>query len=134
MLGGGDITTRGQGDRTTAVVDPMGSLRIAGGLGRVGCEAAVPSLGLGGWGFSVGRRHAVVFHFVSEGHAWLRIEDAEPIELAAAVPSLRSRLADLGGRPGAPHRRDEKANRNQFTERADSADHRQRTETYSCRT
>jgi hypothetical protein len=26
-------------------------------------------------GFSVGRRHAAVFHFMSEGHAWLRIED-----------------------------------------------------------
>jgi hypothetical protein len=31
------------------------------------------------WEFSVGRRHVALFHFVSDGRAWLRIEDAEPI-------------------------------------------------------
>jgi hypothetical protein len=103
------------------------------GCPRRGTRARADA-GVGLLRFSVGHRHAAVFHFVSEGHAWLRIEGVEPIELAAAVPSLCSLLADLGGRPRAPLRRDEEANRNQFTERADSADHRQRTETYGCRT
>lgn len=49
----------------------------------------------GDWGFSIGRRDAAVFHFVSEGHACLRIEDAEPIEIAAGDLVVLPR--------GAPH-------------------------------
>jgi hypothetical protein len=31
------------------------------------------------WRLSIERRNAAVFHFVSDGRPWLRIEDAEPI-------------------------------------------------------
>ena len=47
MSGGGETITREQGSRTAVAVDPKGSSRIAHGLGRVGYEAAVPSLGWG---------------------------------------------------------------------------------------